>query len=168
MRRSHARKHKAVSLLFMEKKMETQQHQEIRTAELGMNPKPTHVCPSGVVSTAVGFLRACGLFPLLVAVSGTGGREVSALRRLILLGLLLFLCMCVWTCMCVCECPWRKEGCRSRISFRGHPLWFVKQAFSLTWTLSSRLGWWALSLHSWQWDHKPTTHSASHSQMSRS
>lgn len=64
----------------MGKKMETQQHQEIGTTEPGMDPKPTHVCLSRAVSTAVGFLWACGLFPLLAAVNGTGGRKVSALR----------------------------------------------------------------------------------------
>ena len=64
----------------MGQKMETQQHQEIGTTDPGMDPKQTHVCLSGAVSTAVGFLLACGLFPLLAAVNGTGGREVSALR----------------------------------------------------------------------------------------
>lgn len=81
--------------------METQQHQEIGTTELGMNPKPTHVCLTGAVNTAVGFLRACDLFPLLVAVSGTGGREVSAFRRLILLELLLFVCVNELVCVSV-------------------------------------------------------------------
>lgn len=76
--------------------------------------------------------------------------------------------VCMYFYVCFCECPWRQEGCRSQVSFRGHLPWFVNQAFSLAWTLSSRLGWWALSSHSWQWDHMPTTHSASHSQMSRS
>lgn len=93
------RKHKAVSFLFMGKKLETQQHQEIGTTEPGIDPKPIHVFLSSAVSTAVDFLWACGLFPLLVAVNGTGGREVSALRRLILLEYYFFVCVYVFICV---------------------------------------------------------------------